>query len=233
MGSKGVLTENEELFIGILQSNFEKYRSDFYKNLSFGIHPRIPTMLALLKIGFSYLLEFSRFYGVFTLEEKELFEKEFESILIILASKHSEFSFTDKPTVKFISILKDMIAGRAVKVIEIDTSPDNLENKPLIGYYDDNYYYFIPKVTHNQVCSFYSRQGENFPTSLPALLKQLAEEEFIKSEAGRNTPVKRINHKIRSRFIHFSKNKFDNFGCMNENEVTDVTDDLNDGDLPF
>jgi hypothetical protein len=223
------LNENEEFFIEILRNDFEKFRNHFYERLNKTVHPRTPNILSFLKIGYKYLLEFWGLKG----KEKDLYEKEFDNILIDLAKEHSAFSVADKPTVKFISTLKDLITSEAVRIINIDDFPDNSENKPLIGYHDDNFYYFIPSVTYNQVCNFYSRQGENFPTNQNALLKQLAEEGFIKTEPGRNTLLKRINHKKQGRYVHFYKNKFDNFGCMSGNEVTEVTDTTNGEDLPF
>lgn len=222
--------ENEKLFIEILRKDFENMRDNFHRNLNFSVHPRIPSMLAFLKTGFKYLLEF----GKFSKEERDLFTKELDGILTDLAKEHSEISVTDKPTVKFINTLKDIIASGTVRVPQIDVFPNqDEENKLLIGYHDDNYYYFIPSVAYNQVCVFYSRQGENFPTSLNALLKQLAEEGFIKSEGRRNTLIKRINHKLRGRYIYFHKDKFDNFGSKSENEVTEVMDITSADDLPF
>ncbi len=228
---KVFLNENEELFIEILGSDFEKYRNCFCKNLGKTVHSRVPSMLAFLRIGFNYFVEFCGLEK----EEKSLWKKEFNDILKNLAKDHSEISLTDKPTVKFISTLKDMITSGAVKFEEKDnlSSDDNDINKILIGYYDDEYYYFIPKIAYNQVCRFYSGQGENFTTNLNALLKQLSEEGFIKSEQGRNTITKRINHKVRARFIHFYKDKFDNLGCMPEKEVTEVTELTDDVELPY
>lgn len=223
---RAFLNENEEIFIEILKCDFEKYRNHFLKNIGKSVHSRVPSMLAFLKIGFKYLLEFCSLEK----EQKDTHSKEFDNILEILAKEHYDISLTDKPTFKFISTLKDMIASGTVKIEEKDSSHSNNNeiNKTLIGYYDNKYYYFIPKITYNQICRFYNSQGENFPTSQNALLKQLAEEGFIKTEHGRNTLVKNINHKVRGRFIYFYKEKFDDFGCMSGNEVTEVTNITDD-----
>jgi len=107
------LDENEELFTEILKNDFESARNDFYKTLKFSFHPRIPSMLAFLKIGFKH---------------------------------YSEISVLDKPTAKFINTLKDVIAGGAVRVEEIDILPDPSEvYKLLIGYQDRNILLFHTK----------------------------------------------------------------------------------------
>lgn len=219
---KVFLDENEEIFIELLRENFIEYRDRFRNKLGKIVHPRIPDTLAFLKIGYNYFLEFLHLEKC----KMNLRTKEFDEILENLAKMHSEISLADKPTVKFITTLKDMITSGTVRIQEknqqyVGTNTDT--NKPLIGYRDDEFYYFLPKITYNQVCRFYAGQGENFPTTQAALLKQLAEESFIAYEKGRNTLIKQINSNIRARFIWFHKKKFDDFGGISENEVTAVT----------
>ena len=133
------------------------------------------------------------------------------NILTSMEEKHAKFIDEDKPTIKFISALNGMISCGLVTLEQIGIAYNtDKHSKIVVGYYDEKYYYLIPSVTYNQICSFYSKQNENFSTSRHALLKQLAEEKFIKTSGGRNTIGHRINNK-QSRYIWFYKDKFDNF----------------------
>jgi hypothetical protein len=214
------LNENKDFFIEILRFDFEKSRTFWSKKLKGTTHPRIPSMLAFLQIGFKYFLEFCKFHNVLDENLSDIRMKNLVSILEHLAQEHAKLSHEDKPTMKFVRALSDMIASGTVKVQQIGAFSGSDEiNKLVIGYCDDKYYYLLSSITYNQVCNFYSKQNENFPTSQNALLKQLAEEGFIETKDGRNT----LNHRIdgkQGRYIHFYKDKFDNFEGVSQEEVT-------------
>ena len=167
-----------------------------------------------MQIGFKYFLEFCQ--GCGALYESCVTERmnEFINILNSMAADHSKFLSEDKPAIKFIRTLGDIIASGAVKLEKLGTPLGaDKSGKILVGYYDDDYYHCISSVAYNQVCGFYSKQGENFATSSKALLKALADEGLIKKSDGRNTINCRINGK-QGRYICFYKDKFDNFEPM-------------------
>ncbi len=208
------LSSNEKVWIDILKSEFEKFRTDWNAKLKWPSHQRIPSMLAFLQIGFKYFLEFCK--GCGALYESYVTERmnEFISILNSMAAEHSKFLSGDKPAIKFIRALGDIIASGAVKLEKLGTpSGADTSSKVLVGYYDDDYYYLISSVAYNQVCGFYLKQSENFATSSKALLKALADEGLIKKSDGRNTINCRINGK-QGRYVCFYKDKFDNFEPM-------------------
>lgn len=217
------LSGNEQVWVDILRSEFEKLRTDWNAKLKGFAHPRIPSMLAFLQIGFKYFLEFCKFCGLLGETSARERMNSFIDILRSMANEHAKFLIEDKPTIKFIRALGGMIASGAVKFERVGTPPDADKNgKIVIGYYDDDYYYFISSVSYNQVCGFYSKQGENFATSSKTLLKALADEGLIKKSDGRNAINCRINGK-QGRYICFYREKFDNLEGVSNKAVTEVT----------
>lgn len=217
------LNGGEKAWVDILRAEFENLRAIWRQKTKGIAHPRIPSTLAFLQISFKCFLKFCKSCGL--LGETSARERmdSFINILKSIANEHSKFLSEDKPALKFIRALGGMIASGAVKFENVGTSLNADKNSNiLVGYYDDNYYYFIPGVAYNQVCSFYSRQGENFATNSRTLLKALADEGLIKTTDGRNTINCRINGK-QGRYICFYKEKFNNFEGISNKAVTEVT----------
>ena len=148
--------------------------------------------------------------GVIEQDERSKKSNEFYKILLELGKQHAELSHTDKPSVKFITKLKELIETKAARVFDVNYTGKlfNESSSPFIGYCDDKNYYLFSETTYKLVVDFCNKQGDCFPIGLKTLLKHLGDENIIQTINNEKTPRKTIKGKT-SRFIWIPKNKID------------------------
>jgi primase-polymerase (primpol)-like protein len=208
----------------ILGNLFEKRRenlTDKLHELNIPYHTRVPEMIAHLSLGYSMFLDFcedktkedskkirkeEKFAEFKNIREFEsVGEKKFESILIEMARDHSEFLHNEKPSEKFIGVVRSLIFSNSVNTHKLSS-----EGGPLPGtfcYEDDKFYYFDKNKLYNEVVSFLRKQDEAFPINQPLIWKHLYEAGFILPMQGRQWgKVKSVCGKL-LRLIYFYKDK--------------------------
>lgn len=112
-------------FIKICSANFEKVRDTISKDLNGTTHPRIVEALSHLYFGFLYYMKFCKFYEVINDDIYKQLINEFYQIILDMGKEHAELSYTDKPSVKFMTKLKELIETKAVRVYSV-----NMEGEP-------------------------------------------------------------------------------------------------------
>lgn len=145
-------------------------------------HLRIHEDVAALSVGYDFFLQFLFDYGCIAEEEKMMGKAEFESVIFELAKKQNDAVQEEKPVYKFIKKLHSLIeSGKyclANKNGETDVLPPNC-----LGYCDDANYYLFKSQAHSAVRKLCEEQGESFTISEKALMKALAADRLINTEA--------------------------------------------------
>ena len=110
----------------------------------------------------------------------------------------------------FISAIKEMLESGEI-LLNNKSAKIQENDKIITGYYDDDYYYFLPSSVYNKVVSFYRKHGMTFPLTKTRMFNMLADENLIIIEEGKNgksnTKQARINGE-KARYLTFTKTVF-------------------------
>ena len=170
---------------------------------------RTGDIIAWLQIGFEFFLTFLQSIGAADQKTLEQMKEKAWRILCGLSKIQLEKSNEDRPTALFINTLKELLDTGKVYVKFFSSDKQNKDERGThIGFQDEDYFYFLPAVTYNEIMKFFMAQNEIFPLTKTRLIKQMAAENLIyydKSTAGNSYTVrKRIGNEKR-RFLVMSK----------------------------
>lgn len=189
-------------FMALLPTQFEHYRNEIGASLKDTVHPRVVEAFAHISMGLEFFTDFCLEHEAITTNEADKLRGELKTILKEMAEEHAELSRDDKPSIKFVTVLRELINTNAVH-ISSETGYNSKEEEgrvPFIGYQDEENYYLFAEATYKCVYDFCNKQGSYFPVGSKTLIKHLADEGLIKVENGERTPRRTIRGK-RSRFL--------------------------------
>ncbi|SDB54985.1 hypothetical protein SAMN02910317_02850 [Ruminococcaceae bacterium FB2012] len=175
-------------FSDMLSEKFESYREMFIRKLSergIKVHTRTPDMLAHLKIGFEFLLQF--LFDSEQIGEQDIrkYAETFDELLLQNTAANSEIIIRENPVNVFCEKIKSLLdSGRCY------TEPRGSgaqRQKNCIGLHDDSSYYLFMDTAHSEVRKLCAEQGEHFTIKKNDLLKQLRKEGLIESKTSKNT----------------------------------------------
>ena len=211
-----------------LKSGFLSNRR-FYKSkadeMNFHIRPRLCDDLANIRIGFELYCETLFCYEGITAKEKVEMLNELDGILLRLAVTQQSLTETEQPTEIFIRKLRSLIDVGKVNLTERMIRPVDMPRN-LVGYYDDENFYFESDAAYAAVIKSCYDVGEHFPLTQKALIKTLKNEGVSicsKGECTRNVRV----FGTPKRVICISKEAF------NKSLPPDEDEDSDDEELPF
>ena len=174
-------------------------------------HPRIATAFSNLMLGYSMLIAFLQHKDLITKNQAAEMKKSAEQIFLMLCQRQSDRVKSDKPTLLFINLLRQMLEIRQVDIIDLkEQTIDGVAVNPqtpserTIGYRDDHYIYLIPDVSYTAVYNFYGRSGNTFPSSKAALWRQFKDEGKLMTDNERVDYRKTIKGKT-GRYIAIRK----------------------------
>jgi hypothetical protein len=189
-----------------IQGLWEGYRSAFQSTA----HLRIPEIQAWLAVGFEMFLRFQTSMGAISEDQSYEMLKQAWKIFEALGAKHSQIIEGQRPTLKFLAILKELfyqgriyaesasMAGAPPQAGESlgweGTEP--ARNAEFVGWADESTLYLMPETALRVVNEAIRRQGDFLALGRNDMLAALALEGFIEpgkdSQKGRNTHVKKI-----------------------------------------
>jgi hypothetical protein len=181
---------------------WEGYRDAFQS----AAHLRIPEIQAWLAVGFELFLKFQTLMGTISQgEADEMLERAWR-VFKALGERHSRIIEGDRPTLKFLAVLRELfyqsrvyvesatVAGAPPQAKETlgweGTEP--AKNAELVGWADDGVLYLMPEMTVKVVQETIHRQVDFLPLGKNDLLAALAREGFIEPGKGENTKSKWI-----------------------------------------
>lgn len=187
-------TEIKDLWAG--------YRTAFQS----GAHMRIPEIQAWLAVGFEMFLRFQARMGVITEDQAYEMFKQAWKVFEVLGEKHSRVIEGQRPTLKFLAILRELFyQGRVyVESATVAGAPpqaketlgwegiEPAKNAELVGWAADGVLYLMPEMTIKVVHETIRRQGDFLSLGKNDLLAALAREGFIEPARGENTQIKWI-----------------------------------------
>lgn len=184
-------------------------------------HARLATAFSQLMFGYAMYLLFLKDSGQIDGNGVDARLSRAKTVFLDMCDKQSKKVDSEKPTVLFTDLLKEMLETKRViirdlrKVHDVNGETVNpaIAGKSCIGYRDDDYIYLIPQVAYTQVYSFYGEGGYTFPASKSSLWKMFMDEgklspEISKTGAVRLDRRKKINGGT-GRYIWLSANIFD------------------------
>lgn len=149
-----------------------------------GQHGRTAEAIAHILLGYEMMLKYFLSIGLFDAETCGTMLVEAMRALTDSSKKQAADMEADKPTRIFLSSLSELLASRAVALKDISTAePEGSFSKGLpkdmIGYMDDDYYYFMPQLAFTAVSKLRKEQNLEFPVSLKALYKAMRAEGIL------------------------------------------------------
>jgi hypothetical protein len=181
---------------------WEEYRGAYQGTA----HLRIPEIQAWLVVGFELFLRFQARMEAISQDVADQMLKQAWRVFEALGEKHSWTIKGERPTLKFLAVLRELfyqgrvyvesatVAGASPPALEAlgweGTEP--AKNAEFVGWADDGTLFLIPEMTFKAVNETIHRQGDYFPLGKNDLLAALATEGFIKPGREGNTEVKSI-----------------------------------------
>ena len=211
-----------------LKSTFltnRKFYKDKSDEMNFHIRPRLCDDLANLKIGFELYCDTLVYYNAITEETKNEMINALDEFLMKLALSQQSLTETEQPTEIFLRKLRSLIDVGKVNLIGRMTAPIE-KPRNLIGYFDDENFYFESDEAYASVIKACNDVGEHFPLTQKALIKALKNEGISicsKGECTRNVRV----FGTPKRLICISKETFNKNLPPEEETICD------DEELPF
>ena len=181
-------------FADLLCEKFESYREMFIRKMSergIKTHTRTPDMLAHLKIGFEFLLDFLADSEQIGADDLKKYTDVFDELLLQNTAANSEIIIRENPVNVFCEKIKSLLdSGRCYTEPRGSGAP---RQKNCIGLHDDSCYYLFMDTAHSEVRKLCAEQGEHFTIKKNDLLKQLRKEGLIESKTSKNTVSIREN----------------------------------------
>ncbi|AIW42390.1 bifunctional DNA primase/polymerase [Paenibacillus polymyxa] len=153
-----------------------------------GVHGRLVEAAVWLHLGLSYGLSYAENVGAITAEDGQTLRDEGWNVFLEVANEQGHQVTEIKPSIRFITIVSQLLANQSIycNATHRDLNPLTVpKNSFLVGWDDNEYYYFLPDLIYNEVCQFLAKRGEQFPISATTLWKELAEAGLTKTEVSK------------------------------------------------
>jgi len=186
------------------RSLFEAYR----RAAQASGHLRVPEMVAWLAVGFELFTDFMVHQGVLDGDAAYDLQKKAWKAFLALGQAHSRRLEGEKPSLKFIQALGELIIQKRVYLKDTRggcpegwddlgwKSQEDPGQAECIGWADDSRLYLMPESTYRAVYRAIKDQGSYLSLGKNMLFKALAEEGFIEpGKDGENTRFKKISRK--------------------------------------
>ena len=152
-----------------------------------GAHLRSPANVATLFIGYELGIDYARSVGALTDAEHAAQRDAGWQTLLDLAAKQNAMVVEEKPVELYLTALEQMLAVGAVHLRHRATPDESLTVWPVnrtpqsefLGWYDDYYYYLLPKVAFGAVWRFYRAAGVVFPDTERGVREKLLEQHLL------------------------------------------------------
>ena len=175
-----------------LKEMFTEYRRKVISENLSGLG-RTGDTVAWLMIGSCFFADFMLETHSFTAQESEAFKLLSWKILTDLARTQIEKSEEDVPTKIFTDTVHELFIGEKIYAENI-MQPVEFPRGEKVGYFDEQFYYFLPNKIYSEVNKACAARNEFYPISSKQLLRQLSAEGISVSSKGKNTLQKRIGN---------------------------------------
>ena len=195
--------KTEEQFVEFLSSACKSLRSlltEKAKGKKIDLRDRLLDDLVSLHLGYGFFCDFLTDKQCIQSEGKAAMLDEFDDVILAVADEQQSRTEQEQPTYKFLRKIRSLIDSGAVGIARKEVSEEfpTLDPPRLIGYEDDEYYYFDKTLSHRAVKKLCDDQGEGFAVSENGLAKALLSEGIAEGDgAGNPTKIVKIGKKNR------------------------------------
>ncbi len=169
-------------------------------------HLRIPEIQAWLAVGFELFLRFQTIMGAITQDVAVDLHDRAWRVFEALGEKHSRIIEGERPTLKFLAILRELFYQSRVYVESATVAgappqergalgwegTEPAKHAELVGWAGDGVLYLMPEMTLKVIHETIRRQGDFLSLGKNDLFAALAREGFIEPARGENTQIKWI-----------------------------------------
>lgn len=153
-------------------------RRDQARKVGVGDQERSPEAIAWIQCGYELMLMYYVSIGVFSMQEAGQMFAEAGKLLTENSRKQSRDMESEKPSRIFTDIIGELIATGRVWIQDLVIQDPNGKKQAypmdnMIGWRDNEYYYFVPDMTFKEVSRVCREEGREFPVTLPGLYKHL------------------------------------------------------------
>ena len=178
-----------------------------------GAHLNVAEMVAQLLVGWDMLLEHATNVGAITEAKRDELLSIGSDTLVDLGRKQEERILAERPSRRFINILKDLFAQKRAYLRDKSSNlePDDYEiwgwerkhtsegdvavlapGAELLGWIDEDYLYLLSEVSYRVVARFAREQGEPLTLTKKTLHMHLRREGVLVPVDGQNIPSKKM-----------------------------------------
>lgn len=175
----------------------DKLLKEYREVFSEAGHARLATAFSQLMFGYATYLLFLKDNQQIAEDDVSQLLSKAKSVFMDMCDKQSKKVDSEKPTVLFIDLLKEMLETKRVFLSDLRKYQDSdgdtstpITGKSCIGYRDDTHIYLIPQVAYTQVFAFYSESGYTFPASKASLWKMFLDEGKIAPDISKSGTVR-------------------------------------------
>ena len=172
-------------------ARFQELRNEATKN---GVHKKVPEQTAFLSYVLELITRWLQDKGVYSEEQAHGFMSEAWDVLIKLGEKNARRIEEDDPVKRFGEILYALMTSGSIRLDHISSISKTLGGGEMIGYYDDQYLYFLPTAMWHGINRYCLQEGSHFPLSKQSLYKMLRTKNIlIPNTNGESTSVIKVN----------------------------------------
>lgn len=172
------------------KTQFIELRAKAYKD---DLHKKLPDQVAFLQFALDSILSWIVDKGVMTNGETTKLSREGWNIFMELCAEQSRRISLEDPVEKFFEILRTLISQKKVEIKNknaLSEESDNKHNVDFIGYYDDEYLYFIPQAIWHTVQRYCIAEGIHFPFKKDTFYQMLKDKKILITKDNQtSTPV--------------------------------------------
>jgi len=154
-------------------------------------HLRLPESLATLYVAWELAWRFALELGATDASAVEHWRVEGWRTLMAIGRRQQKQLVDERPTVRFLRILGEMLERHKVFFAELSDTPGKKVGRQ-IGWRDAVHIYLLPGITYHAVVQYARDEGHSFTTSEHALRKSLAEDGLSVCNPARLTNLVRV-----------------------------------------
>ena len=210
-----------------LHEMYIKYR-ETVRTMTEGAHDRAPETVTCLLMGYQMMLLYFRDIGVIDQDTAKDMGRQAIHTLVEATRRQARETRAQKPSVIFTVSLAELLASGDAGVVDLMSPAGEKAIPPdhMIGYMDQQYYYFLPSVAFSAVSELCRKQETRFPVTLKGLYKHLKEDGVCGDAVSADaiTRNKRINGRA-MRLLWIPRHIIDGGHPPRQQTFTEVEDD--------
>ena len=194
-----------------LEAQLDELRNEALKRAD-ADHARMPSAIAYLMLGVRMMLDYMSSPGGMFAGTSEAADELMERCwLAVLANTRTQVAAmrTEKPTAVFVSTLRELLLSGASVVQDFRTTTVT-PPVGLIGYKDEDYYYFVPGAALGAVNRSLISQDTPLAVGKSTLMKQLRDEGLSIPDAHGATTQQINRRSVHGRYLVFPRHVIDN-----------------------